>query len=86
MLSTTDDEFSKLIHIFPNPIEDHFEIIQKNNPQEIHSFSLFSLDGRTIFFKKKQDEIDFKNISKGVYLLKIKFKNDRNVVKKVIKK
>lgn len=86
LLSTTDDEFSKLIHIFPNPIEDHFEIIQKNNPQEIHSFSLFSLDGRTIFFKKKQDEIDFKNISKGVYLLKIKFKNDRNVVKKVIKK
>jgi hypothetical protein len=86
LLSTTDDEFSKLIHVFPNPIEDYFEIIQKSNPQEIHSFSLFSLDGRTIFFKKKQDEIDLKNISKGVYLLKIEFKNDRNVVKKVIKK
>ena len=38
------------------------------------------------FSKKKQDEIDLKNISKGVYLLKIEFKNDRNVVKKVIKK
>jgi hypothetical protein len=86
LLSTTDDEFSKLIHVFPNPIEDYFEIIQKSNPQEIHSFSLFSLDGRTIFFKKKQDEIDLKNISKGVYLLKIEFKNDRKVVKKVIKK
>ena len=53
LLSTTDDEFSKLIHVFPNPIEDYFEIIQKSNPQEIHSFSLFSLDGRAIFFKKK---------------------------------
>ena len=86
LLSITDNEFSNLIHVVPNPIEDSFKIIQKNKHQEIQSFSLFSLDGRTIFFKKKQDEIDLKNISKGVYLLKIEFKNDRNVVKKVIKK
>ena len=86
MLSITDNEFSNLIHVVPNPIEDSFKIIQKNKYQEIQSFSLFSLNGRTIFFKKKQDEIDLKNISKGVYLLKIEFKNDRNVVKKVIKK
>jgi hypothetical protein len=86
LLSITDDEFSNLIYVVPNPIEDSFKIIQKNKHQEIQSFSLFSLDGRTIFFKKKQDEIDLKNISKGVYLLKIEFKNDRNVVKKVIKK
>ena len=86
LLSITDNEFSNLIHVVPNPIEDSFKIIQKNKYQEIQSFSLFSLNGRTIFFKKKQDEIDLKNISKGVYLLKIEFKNDRNVVKKVIKK
>ena len=86
LLSITDDEFSNLIYVVPNPIEDSFKIIQKNKHQEIQSFSLFSLDGRTIFFKKKQDEIDLKNISKGVYLLKIEFKNDRKVVKKVIKK
>ena len=86
LLSITDNEFSNLISVVPNPIEDSFKIIQKNKYQEIQSFSLFSLDGRTIFFKKKQDEIDLKNISKGVYLLKIEFKNDRNVVKKVIKK
>ena len=62
LLSITDNEFSNLISVVPNPIEDSFKIIQKNKYQEIQSFSLFSLDGRTIFFKKKQDEIDLKNI------------------------
>ena len=84
-LSITDDEFSNLISVVPNPVEDSFKLIQKNKHQEIQSFSLFSLNGRTIFFKKKQDGIDFKNISKGVYLLKIEFKGGQNILKKIIK-
>lgn len=86
LLSITDNEFSNLIHVFPNPIEDYFEIINKSNTKDIHYVSLFSLDGITIFSKKKQNEINFKSISKGVYLLNIEFKNGRNVIKKVIKK
>tara|TARA_B100000787_G_scaffold162672_1_gene143605 strand:- start:1493 stop:2650 length:1158 start_codon:yes stop_codon:yes gene_type:complete len=86
LLSITDDEFSDLISVVPNPIEDSFKIIQKNKHQEIQSFSLFSLNGRKKISKKKQDEINLKNISKGVYLLKIEFKNGGKVVKKVIKK
>ena len=85
LLSITDDEFSDLISVVPNPIEDSFKIIQKNKHQEIQSLSLFSLNGRTIFFKKKQGEIDFKNISEGVYLLKIEFKGGQNILKKIIK-
>lgn len=86
LLSITDDEFSNLIQVFPNPIEDYFEIIHNGNTKEIHNVSLFSLDGRNIFSKKKRNEINFEYISKGLYVLNIEFKNGRNIVKKVIKK
>ena len=85
LLSIKDDEFSNSISVAPNPIEDSFKLIQKNKHQEIQSFSLFSLSGRTISFKKKQDEIDFKNISKWVYLLKVEFKGGKYILKKIIK-
>ena len=85
LLSTSDYSLSQSIKIVPNPIGDSFTIVQKENFQNIQSISLLTLNGREILSTFQQNTIDWKSISKGVYLLKIQFETGKTVVKKIIK-
>jgi len=84
LLSTSENEFSELINIVPNPAENFLEIIQKNN-FEIFSVRLYSLNGKYYSINKQHNKIFMNDISKGIYFLKILFKNGKTVVKKIVK-
>lgn len=86
LLSSNDYELPNLIQIVPNPIEDSLEIVQQNNSQKIMSVSLFSIHGKELFSLKQENKMTFKNLSKGIYLLKIEFKTGKILLKKIIKK
>ena len=84
-LSTSENKFSESINIVPNPAENFFEIIQKNN-FEIFSVKLYSLNGQYFPNNKQFNKIYINDLSKGIYFLKILFKNGKTVVKKIVRK
>lgn len=85
-LSSDDYELSQSIQIVPNPVDNYLNIVQKENPQNIQSISLFTSNGKEILATTQQNKIDWRNIPKGFYLLKIQFENGKIAIKKVIKK
>ena len=84
-LSTSENKFSESINIVPNPAENFLEIIQKNN-FEIFSVKLYSLNGQYFPNNKQFNKIYINDLSKGIYFLKILFKNGKTVVKKIVRK
>ncbi|MFY7811971.1 MAG: T9SS type A sorting domain-containing protein [Flavobacterium sp.] len=70
--------------IFPNPTSDKINI---NTEKEIKSIKIFHLNGQKVFESFTiVNEIDLKDISNGIYLLKIYDKNDYLFMKKIVKK
>lgn len=86
LLSTSDNELSKLsIHI-PNPVEEELEIFPKNNTQEILSLSIIDIHGKKLLSVENQNKLNLGSFSKGLYFLKIRFKTGEFLIKKIIKK
>lgn len=72
------------INFYPNPASNLLTIDNKSN-QEIKSISLNDTNGRSILeFKSTSNQIDISNLSKGLYLVKIKTENG-SIVKKLLK-
>jgi len=72
--------------IYPNPVKDHI-IIESNDIKPITQIQLYGLTG--IIYSKPNlwlyiDEIDFKQIPKGIYILKVKTESDE-IIRKIIK-
>ena len=86
LLSTSDNELSKLsIHI-PNPVEEELEIFPKNNSHEILSLSIIDIHGKKLLSVENQNKLNLGSFSKGLYFLKIRFKTGEFLIKKIIKK
>ncbi|MFL9833502.1 T9SS type A sorting domain-containing protein [Chryseobacterium terrae] len=68
----------------PNPTTDFISFKSK---MEISSVEIFDIGGRLINSQAlKDDKIDVRNFSAGVYTLKINYKNGLSTTKKIIKK
>ena len=62
------------VNLFPNPANDLIQV-KGLSPEEDHSYSVYSIDGKELVNQiplSSQTKIDVSNLSKGVYLLKIK--------------
>ncbi|KAF2332296.1 T9SS type A sorting domain-containing protein [Flavobacterium ginsenosidimutans] len=66
---------------YPNPVKDILTI--KNN-SIINDIEIISVSGTSVLFKTINDihsEIDFSNLSSGLYLLKVKSENQQKTIK-----
>ena len=82
LLSTDKNELESL-RISPNPT---FGKIFINNKNTIEKISIFNTLGKKILeINTDNKEIDISTFSKGIYLLKIQFDNQKTINRKVIK-
>jgi hypothetical protein len=82
VLSTVKNDFKHLT-ISPNPTFGNITI-QSN--KEIQSISTYTILGEKIMvFNSHQKELNISHLPKGIYLLRIQFKDQETIVKKIIK-
>lgn len=82
LLSTEKNNFEN-IKISPNPTSDKFFINSENLIQKV---SIFNTLGKNIFeVSIDKKEIDISSFSKGIYLVKIQFENQKSIHRKIIK-
>lgn len=70
------------VEVYPNPVKNN---IQVQSDSTVSNLQLISLQGGVVAEKSQVNYIDVENIPNGVYLLKIKFENGAEVMKKIIK-
>ena len=79
------------IIVYPNPTYNNVNVICNNNEKTIQSISIFDFTGRKILNQKTDNklnriEINLKDNSKGMYLLKIILSTNEEIIKKIILK
>lgn len=80
-LSTND--FSKNnLTIYPNPT---YNFVTIDSSENISEMSLFTIQGKKLELQIDLDKIDISNLTPGIYFLKVKFENNSEVTKKIIK-
>lgn len=84
-LSTMDFTGENMaINIYPNPASS---LISFTNSSLIESIEIYNLSGKLLLqFNKNRDDVNVSQLSNGMYLVKIKTQNNRQVIKKLIKK
>ncbi|WNM18111.1 T9SS type A sorting domain-containing protein [Flavobacterium capsici] len=80
-----NDNIPNSFYFYPNPTKD-FLHLEDSFINEVRSISVFQIDGKMInTINSNFESIDLRNLTKGVYFLKILFNNDSIITKKVIK-
>ena len=71
------------LSIYPNPAT---EIVNVSAEYKLEALTIFSITGQQLIYKVNTDNsIDFSQLPKGIYLLKVEFENGKTVTKRVIK-
>ena len=84
-LSVVDQELSNLV-LYPNPVSDILHI-QNINMNEQLFFTLYSLEGRKLTDKLLTPEMDFSQVSSGIYFMEIYNRSKTiSITKKIMKK
>ena len=84
MLSTNNYNTSG-VSFYPNPADDYLKIKNTTN-QKVYNVQVFTVLGKSVFHQKENiKEINTKQLSKGIYILKFKI-NNRLYSTKFIKK
>lgn len=86
-LSLDEDTIGSNFVLYPNPVDDFFQIQEKNSTRQLDEVQLFSLDGKLISTVKINSEfqkIYTNTLNSGVYILQLISKNKATVYKKII--
>ena len=73
--------------VFPNPFQDKITIILKYQPGQGEKAELISLEGKILYseiIRNKETNLSLKNVSSGIYLLKLTH-NDATYYMKMVK-
>ncbi|TZG00394.1 T9SS type A sorting domain-containing protein (plasmid) [Chryseobacterium panacisoli] len=82
VLGTTEIKSAKQLVIYPNPVSDKVYI----KGEKISEAEMYSMDGKKLNISVNGDQsIDVSHLPKGVYLLKLKIKNEITTRKLTIK-
>jgi hypothetical protein len=76
-----EDNILNQIKIYPNPVDDVFEIETNLN---IDKVTLFNVNGQIVLIEK-QKRISIPSLSNGIYFVKIEDENGGVMVKKLVK-
>jgi Secretion system C-terminal sorting domain len=79
-LSTDNFAFDS-IKIYPNPVTDFLNL---KNIKNLKSSKIYNSLGQLVF-ESKENEIDLRNLNKGLYFVKISMSDDKSINKKIIK-
>jgi hypothetical protein len=80
---STDKNNLENFKVYPNPTANKLYL---NSRKAIKKISLFNIVGENILsFNSDQKEINISNFSKGIYILRIQFKDHKSLVRKIIK-
>ncbi|MGK0235992.1 MAG: hypothetical protein ACI9EK_002535, partial [Psychroserpens sp.] len=80
---STDKNNLENFKVYPNPTANKLYL---NSRKAIKKISLFNIVGEKILsFNSDQKEINISNFSKGIYILRIQFKDHKSLVRKIIK-
>lgn len=80
-LSTTELDSENIVHI-ENPVKS--ELIIKSS-EKIDTIQLFSVDGKLVKSIKHNNNTQVSDLTKGIYIVKIKLQNGKVMMKKIIK-
>lgn len=80
---STADINQKQIKLYPNPFQDIVKIDDPND--ELLSSVIYDVQGKVIQKKANQTELNLSDLSSGLYILKVKFKDQSVGVYKLIK-
>lgn len=83
-----DDNFNKEVKIYPNPCKQEKVTIEFSE-SEISEIRLTNIAGKEVLLKKfdfteNKKQIQLSDIPNGIYLMRIKTIDDKQVVKKLI--
>ncbi len=83
-----ENNLSLELRVYPNPSTDGKVTIELNN-QEITEIRLTNITGKEVFLKKFQfaenkKQIQFNDIPNGLYILRIKTSDQKQVMKKLM--
>lgn len=85
-LNIDDNNFDEKVSIYPNPTKKIINIDVKTNSVKISEISVVDVQGRIVIKKiNNLESIDISKISKGIYSLKVKFNDNLNFTKKIVK-
>ncbi|MBQ4803470.1 aryl-sulfate sulfotransferase [Aquimarina sp. MMG015] len=82
-LSTDEFDLSINFDVYPNPINDVINIINKKN--DIYNVELFTLTGQKIDIQLNSNILNTSSLNSGLYMLKINV-GDSSFIKKIVKK
>jgi bacillolysin len=81
-LAVSENSFLNKIKIYPNPTTDFVMIEDKDN--QINFIEIYTVLGQMIA-KTSEKNISFEQSAKGIYWLKVYFKNDEMQFFKIVK-
>lgn len=71
------------ISIYPNPTSDYFNINYEN---DVESYEIYDINGRVVLFNKNSNVANVSSLTNGIYIIKIKIKDDNFKSVRFIKK
>lgn len=83
-LSTSDNLniLTDKVIVYPNPIENLLQIQSKNKTKKV---TIYSIDGK-LLHSQNDASVNMTSFSKGIYIIKIVFENNKTHTQKIIKK
>ena len=82
----TDNPEVRNVQVYPNPVNDFLMV--KNPGLKFTQLEITDMNGRIIHTQKADSaeiKIDFKRYNKGIYLIRLKSKDNQTVTKKIVK-
>ena len=84
-LATTESDLNKVM-LYPNPITDVLNIKHSSDIERVEMFTMTGQRLSTNAQKTNHYKLDLRNLSSGMYIVKVYLKNGERNVYKVIKK
>ncbi len=84
-----DEHFDRYATIYPNPVVGNTLNINVNDPDQVESFMIINGSGQVIISEKLSginNSVNISNLTNGIYIVKIAFKNNSYQMKKLIVK
>ena len=81
-VDAVDDIEKQNVRVYPNPTTDKI-VIQSDFPV-VFSTTIYDITG-TVMMRSEEKSISMKDLAKGLYLVKVNFKDNRTITRKVIK-
>lgn len=82
-LAVNDVKNNSTFGIYPNPVQD---VVYVKSDAKIKSIEVTNTAGQVVNVKSADQQIDFTNVTSGIYFVKAVFENGNTAVKKIIKK